>query len=89
VPKNLLTLLKALCQMFRSNEDPPLELEAESSNCNNWRANLPSRRLAKLQTQSQVFGQDDASLPERRKFFMYATYIATGLIDGNNEERKE
>ena len=34
LPKNLSTLLKALRQMFRSNEDPPLELEAEPSN---WR----------------------------------------------------
>ena len=31
---SLLTLLKALRHMFRSNEDPPLALEAESSN---WR----------------------------------------------------
>jgi hypothetical protein len=30
--KNLLTALKALRQMFKSNEDPPLALEAESSN---------------------------------------------------------
>jgi hypothetical protein len=30
-PKNLLTLMKALRQVFRSNADPPLALEAESS----------------------------------------------------------
>jgi hypothetical protein len=31
-PKDLLTSLKALRQMFKSKEDPPLALEAESSN---------------------------------------------------------
>ena len=32
LPKNLLTALKASHQVFKSNEDPPLALEVESSN---------------------------------------------------------
>ena len=31
-PKNLLTPLKALCQMFKSKEDPPMAPEPESLN---------------------------------------------------------
>jgi hypothetical protein len=36
VPKYLLTFVKALRQMFKSKEDPPLALEAESSNWRLW-----------------------------------------------------